>query len=541
MRRGAIVGFAALAWLAASVAAVQGATCESLAGLKLRKTSITLAESVPAGAFTPPDGKPISNLPAFCRVAGVIRPSSDSHIEFEVWMPASGWNGKFQGVGNGGFAGAIMYGGLAGAVARGYAAASTDTGHRPAPRPAPWGGGTDASWALGHPQKIVDFGYRAIHETAVKAKAIVRAFYGEAPRRSYFSSCSNGGRQALMEAQRFPNDYDGIIAGAPANYWTHLLASAAALIKATLAEPGAYISAAKLPAIQVAVLAACDELDGIKDSVLEYPPQCRFDPASLLCQGPETDACLTPPQAAALRKIYDGLRNSKGERIFPGYSPGGEAEPGGFGPWITGPAPEKALLYAFGTQFFRNMVYNDPNWDYRTFDVDRDTKAAFDRMGRILNATSPDLRRFQRRGGKLILYHGWCDAAIPAQNMIDYYRSVVEKMGVERTATFLRLYMAPGVQHCGGGAGPNVFGQGGVPQADPRHDMAAALERWVEEGIPPEEIIATRYQKGADASSGVLRTRPLCPYPQVARWKGSGSTDEAANFTCAAPELAGGR
>lgn len=525
----AVLGLLA-GWVAGDPAL--GAGCEELARLELEQTTITRAERVTSGAFEPPGGKPIGQLPAFCRVAGVIRPSEDSHIEFEVWMPEAGWNRKFYGVGNGGFAGAISYGGLAQAVRRGYAAASTDTGHR--------GEGRDASWALGHPEKIVDFGWRAIHEMTVKSKAIVRAFYGEPPRRSYFSACSNGGRQALMEAQRFPEDYDGIIAGAPANNWTRLLSSAAALLKATLAEPGAYIPASKLPAIQNAVLAACDALDGVTDGVLELPTRCRFDPATIACGGPESETCLTAPQIAALRKIYDGLRDSRGRLLFPGYSPGGEADPGGFGPWITGAKPETSALYAFGTQFFKNMVYSDPNWDYRTYDVERDTKAA-DRLAPVLNATDPDLGRFERRGGKLILYHGWCDAAIPAQSTIDYYRSVVARMGEARVRRFVRLYMAPGVQHCGGGAGPNVFGQLGVPMGDAEHDLAAALERWVEEGRPPGAIIATRYNKGNDPSSGVQRTRPLCPYPQVARWDGKGNPDEATSFTCVAPEQMPGR
>ena len=264
------------------------ATCEDLAKLTLPDTTITTAQSMPAGSFTPPDGHALPNLPAFCRVAGVIKPSGDSNIQFEVWLPASGWNKKFQGIGNGGFAGAISYSGLGGAVTHGYATASTDTGHR--------GDGTDASWALGHPEKIMDFGYRAIHETADKAKGVIRAFYGEGPRRSYFSSCSNGGRQALMEAQRFPADYDGIIAGAPANFWTHLLIGAAWDVKATLTQPGAYISAVKLPAIEKAALAACDALDGVKDGVIEDPTRCHFDPDTLLCKGPESDACLTAPQ-----------------------------------------------------------------------------------------------------------------------------------------------------------------------------------------------------------------------------------------------------
>jgi feruloyl esterase len=482
---------------------------------------------VPAGLFTPSGGKPIPNLPAFCRVAGVIRPTSDSNIQFEVWMPVSGWNRKFQGVGNGGFAGAINFGAMADALARGYATASTNTGHQ--------GGGTDAGWALGHPQKVIDFGYRAIHETAETAKATIREFYGEGPRRSYFNSCSNGGRQALMEAQRFPGDYDGIIAGAPANFWTHLLSAAVWDMRATLEEPGSYIPAAKLPAIQAAAIAACDTLDNVKDGVLEDPARCQFDPATLLCRGPESDSCLTALQVAALKKIYSGPRNSKGERVFPGYSPGGEAENGGWAPWITGTEPEKSLMFAFGTQFFRNMVYANPAWDFRTFDVDRDTKAADDKMARTLNATDPDLRRFKERGGKLILYHGWSDAAIPALNAIDYYRSVVSKMGAKETGTFVRLFMVPGMQHCGGGSGPNSFGQLSGVEGSPLDDIDAALERWVEEGVAPERIIATKHKTGSNRASGVARTRPLCSYPQVARWNGTGSTDDAANFTCAEP------
>jgi len=511
------------------IAPAAAATCESLTSLALLNTTIR-AQSMPAGSFTPPEGRPIPNLPAFCRVSGVIRPSSDSNIQFEVWLPASGWNGKFQGIGNGGYAGVISFGGLANAMAHGYAAASTDTGHQ--------AGGTDAGWALGHPEKVVDFGYRAIHETADKAKAIIRAFYGEAPKRSFFSSCSNGGRQALMEAQRFPADYDGIIAGAPANYWTHLLSAAAADMRSTQVAQGTYIPSAKLPAIQAAALAACDSNDGVKDGVIENPARCHFDPSSLICNGPESDTCLTTPQVAALKKIYDGPRNSSGKSMFPGYSPGGEAEQGAWGLWITGEAPEKSLMFAFATQFFKNIVYGNPAWDYRTFDVDRDTKTADEKASHILNSTNPNLRPFKSRGGKLILYHGWSDAAIPAQNAIDYYQSVIAKMGTKDSAEFVRLFMVPGMQHCGGGSGPNNFGQFTVAQSDPQHDIDAALERWVEGGIAPQQIIATKYKDDSNPSSGVVRTRPLCPFPQVARWKGSGGTDDAANFVCAMPEPA---
>ncbi len=513
-------------WMASSLPGAQ-ATCESLAKIALANVSAATAESRGAGDFTPPEGRAIRNLPAFCRVAGTIKPSPDSDIRFEVWMPSSGWNGKFQGVGNGGFAGSISYAGLADAVAHGYATASTDTGHQ--------AGGTDASWALRHPEKIVDFGYRAVHETAVVAKAVITRYYGSAPSRSYFSSCSNGGRQALMEAQRYPADYDGIIAGAPANDWTHLLAGAGWDMKATMGQPASYISAAKLPAIEGAALNACDAADGVKDGVIEDPSRCRFDPGTLLCKGAESDACLTALQLTALRQIYAGPRDSKGRQVFPGYSPGGEAEQGGWAAWITGPAPEKALLFAFGTQFYMNMVFDNPGWQFRSFDVDRDTKAADDKLAGVLNATNADLSAFQKRGGKLILYHGWSDAAIPAASTTDYYQRVIARMGAKETSGFVRLYMAPGMQHCGGGSGADSFGQGGTPSGDRFHDLAAALEAWVERGQAPAAIIATKYKAGTNRASGTLRTHPLCPYPQVARWKGSGSTDDGANFSCIAP------
>ena len=336
-----------------------------------------------------------------------------------------------------------------------------------------------------------------------------------------------------MEAQRFPEDYDGIVAGAPANGFTHLLAAAAWDTLATLSDPASYIPPAKLPAIQAAALAACDLLDGVKDGVIENPAQCRFDPATLLCKGAESDDCLTAPQVAALKKIYAGPRNSKGKQITPGYSPGGEAEQGGWAAWITGPAPEKSLMFAFGTNFFRNMVYSDPAWDYRKFDLDRDTKAADNKMAAILNATNPDLGKFKKRGGKLIIYHGWSDAAIPATTTVDYYRSVLSKMGANNTAAFVRLYMVPGMQHCGGGSGPNSFGQASLNPGDAQHDINTALERWVEDDAAPTQIIATKYKTGVNPASGVVRTRPLCPYPQIAKWNGTGSTDDAANFVCA--------
>ena len=499
-------------------------TCEKLAELKLSNTTVATAQSVPAGGFTPATGPagPFKELPGFCRVTGVIKPTSDSDIRFEVWMPTSGWNGKFQGIGNGGFAGSISLPALGAAVARGYAAASTDTGHAT----------SDASWALGHPDKIVDYGHRAIHEMTEKAKAIVSAFYGNGPKRSYFASCSNGGRQALMEAQRYPNDYDGLIAGAPANYFTHILTGFAWNLQATTIDPASYIPPSKLKAIETAALGACDDRDGVTDGVLDDPTQCRFDPSVLLCKGADSDACLTEKQVIALKKIYAGPRTSKGEQIIPGFVPGGETGPGGWQAWVTGAGSNKGLQFFFSSQTFANMVYNNPAWDLKTSDLEKDNKLADEKLASILNATDPNLKAFKARGGKLILYHGWSDAALPPVNTINYFQSVVAKMGQRDAASFVRLYMVPGMQHCGGGPGPSIFGAAVNPIAsDAKHDMTVALERWVEESVAPEQIIASKRQ-GVDPKSPPVRTRPLCPYPQVARYKGSGSTDDAANFVC---------
>jgi hypothetical protein len=499
-------------------------TCEKLSGLKLANTTITSAQSVSPGAFTPATGSPapFKELPAFCRVTGVIKPTPDSEIKFEVWMPSAGWNGKFQGIGNGGFAGYIAYSELATAVGRGYASASTDTGHT----------GQDASWALGHPERIVDYGYRAVHEMTDKAKSIINAFYGNAPKRSYFSSCSNGGRQALMEAQRYPNDYDGLIAGAPANYFTHFFAGFAWNQQALLSDSSSYIPASKLKAIETAALFACDARDGVTDGVIDDPRRCNFDPSILLCKGAESDACLTERQITTLKKIYEGPRNARGEPIIPGFVPGGETEPGGWDRLIIGAGPGKSGEFSFATQAFANMIYNDPAWDLKTFDLERGTGLADEKMATILNATDANLNAFRERGGKLILYHGWADAGLSPLNTINYFESVVKKLGRRDSASFIRLFMAPGVQHCGGGRGPDAFGAlvPGAPR-DAEHDVSLALERWVEEGKAPDRIIATKLE-GPGPKSKIVRTRPLCPYPQVARHKGSGSTNDAANFVC---------
>jgi feruloyl esterase len=510
------------------VAVAQTGACERLAELKLTDTTITAAQSVAAGAFTPPAGSAAAfkDLPAFCRVTGAIKPTSDSDIKFEVWMPAANWNGRFHGVGNGGFAGSITYSQLAAGVARGYAAASTDTGHS---------GGT-AEWALGHPEKVVDYGYRGIHEMTEKAKLVVTAFYGGAPKRSYFASCSNGGRQALMEAQRYPNDYDGIIAGAPANDFTGTLTLFAWNMRLTLADPASYIPSTKLQAIEAAGVAACDARDGVSDGMLDDPSRCRFDPTVLQCKGAETDECLTEKQVASLARIYAGPRDTAGRQIIPGFVPGAETGPGGWAGWVTGASPEASQQFFFATQGFKYLVYGDPNWNYQTFDLERDGRQANQRLAAVLNATNPDLKAFNARGGKLILHHGWNDAALPPTNTINYYQNVIKTMGVQQTDGFVRLFMVPGMQHCGGGPGPNSFGQylTSTP-SDPERDLTLALERWVEQGVAPAQVIAAKRQ---DPSASPSRTRTLCAYPQVARYKGSGSSDDAASFSCVAEPTA---
>ena len=511
-------------------------SCERVADLAVPKTKIASAQVVAAGSFTPPanlspwmSGDPATykRLPAFCRVVADAGPSADSDIKIEVWMPVSGWNGRFRGQGNGGFAGEIDYQSMGIAAGQGYATAGTDTGHA--------GSGLDARWALGHPEKVIDFGYRGVHEMTQVAKAAIKAFYGKGPVRSYFAGCSNGGRQALMEAQRFPEDYDGILAGAPANFWTHLLTSALWDAQATTLDERSYIPSSKLPAIARSVSAACDTQDGVADGVLGDPRQCRFAPAAMLCKDGDSPTCLTAPQVTALQKLYEGARDADGRRIFPGFLPGAEEGEGGWGTWITGSAPGKALLFTFANGFFSNMVYDKADWDYKSANVDRALKAAESRAARTLDATDPNLKPFKDRGGKLILYHGWNDPAISALNTIDYYQAVVDTMPSGEVEPFLRLYMAPGVQHCGGGPGPDSFGQGGAPPPAPaQHSLQLALERWVDGGTAPSTVVAARYAERppADARAEVKMTRPLCPYPQTAAYKGAGDPNDAASFTC---------
>ena len=479
------------------------ATCESLKSLSLDNTTITMAETVAAGQFSLPatgrgaaqQNAAFKQLPAFCRVAATLKPSSDSDIKVEVWLPMSNWNNKYQAVGNGGWAGVISYPAMAEALGRGYVSSSTDTGHV----------GGSGSFALGHQEKLVDFGYRSEHEMTVKSKEIIKAFYGNAPQLSYWNGCSTGGRQGLKEAQMFPNDYDGIIAGAPANRTAISLWIAFAVLK----DEASYIPAEKYKTIHQAVLNACDAIDGVKDGLIEDPRQCKFDPKVLQCTGADNASCLTAPQVKAAQQIYSPAKNPHtGQELFNSLVPGTEL---GWGVQAAGPDPS-ANIY----DQFRYVVYKDPNWNWRTFDWDKGIELSEKPENLVMNATDPNLKQFFAHNGKLLLYHGWADTNVPTLNTIKYYDSVLKTMGgPSKTSNNVRLFLEPGMGHCGGGEGPNVF------------DKVATLEQWVEKGKAPEQIIASH-----SASGKVDRTRPLCPYPQVAQYKGSSSIDDAANFVC---------
>jgi len=470
--------------------------CEQLSSLAIPNATVTLARSYPAGEFT--SGRTFA-VPAFCRVAVTATPTPDSDIKVEVWLPdAEKWNGKLLGTDNGGFSGAINYAALANAITKGYAAVGTDTGHS----------GDQMDFGVGHPEKIVDWAYRSIHEMTVIAKSVVERGTGRPASRSYFSGCSTGGQQALSEAQRYPADYDGIVAGDPGNNRINLIYGFLWSWLATHGPGGAPIlPSAKLPAMARAAVAACDKNDGLEDGLIGDPRSCRFDPAVLTCAGAESDACLTPAQIEAAKKVYAGARNARtGEQLYPGWAPGSEA---GWGSYITNPKEPVRI------GLFRGWVFSNPSWDPRAFDWDKDVatvNAAFPQ----LNAMATDLGAFKARGGKLIMYTGLADPVSVPFDTINYYESVAAAMGgMPATQTFFRFFAAPGMAHCGGGTGPNTF------------DALAALDAWVEKGTAPDSIPASHATEGR-----VDRTRPLCAYPAVARYNGTGSIDEAANFTC---------
>ena len=483
----------------------KAASCESLAAVSLTNATITSAQSVAPGAFTPPvpaqpSAAQFGRLPEFCRITATLAPSADSDIRIEVWMPASGWNGKLQAVGNGGWAGVISYPALAAGVAGGYAAASTDTGHR----------GNTASFAIGHPEKVVDMSYRAVHEMTVQAKSIVKAYYGDAPKLSFWNGCSTGGRQGITEAAKYPADFDGIVAGAAAIHWINLHVARMTLNSFVNRSADSPIPPAKYPMIHEAVLQACDALDGVKDGVIENPARCRFNPAVLACKGADGPACLTPAQVETARAIYSPVKNPRtGEELRPALlQPGSELS------WatLTGPEP-----LSYSQELFQYMVFKDPNWDWRHFNAATDIDLALQTNDGQLNFTDPDLRPFFKRGGKLLMYHGWADQQVTPLDSIQYFNDVIKKVEMDVVGKSIQLYMVPGMNHCQGGPGADSF------------DKMAAMEEWVAKGAAPDHIVAAHRTAG-----NVDRTRPLCPYGKVATYNGKGSTDDAANFVCKA-------
>jgi feruloyl esterase len=515
-------------------------SCESLANLELREATVTMAKTVAAGEFQaparsvggpggpgapagpggpgapagpggpgrpgaggpPPGGMPTpfgssdAIQPGFCRVAVTMKPSGDSDIKMEVWLPLSTWNGKFFGAGSFGWGGSILYEGLILGVKNGYAVANNDTGHTNE-------AGTTGQFALGHPDKVIDYGYRANHEMTLQAKAIIEAFYGVSPKHSYWVGCSLGGQQGLTEAQRFPDDYDGVVVGAPASPITRLNAWQIWPAVLISQDPARAIPRSKSGMVSQAILGKCDELDGVKDGILENPLRCTFDPQELLCKGADSPECLTAPQVDLLKRLYSGARNPRtGELVFAPMAPGGggnlsEANPMGV---------------ALG--LYRNLVFADPEWDWKTLDLDRDVFFADRVLSTVNLATNPDLKPFFGRGGKLLMYHGWLDGSSPVESF-NYHKAVLRAVG-PRARDSMRVFGVPGMGHCSGGPGCDTF------------DKLSAIDRWVETGEAPDRIVASKVVDGK-----VTRTHPICAYPAVARYKGTGSTDGAESFVCA--------
>lgn len=488
------------------------AACEDLAGMPIDGGRVTAAQVVDAGGFVapanpfgPPPGiaaSPFADVPAFCRVQLTLTPTSDSDIKSEVWLPLTGWNGKYVGVGNGIWAGSLSYTEMGRNVVRSYATAATDTGHT--------GNGLTAEWAIGHPEKLVDFGHRAVHVTTVAAKAVVERFYGRAPTRSYWNSCSTGGRQGLMAAYRYPNDFDAISAMAPANPMTDLMTQ-------TMWQGwqpqrfGAAITPQVLGAVHAEVIRQCDALDGLEDGLVGNPLQCRFDLSRV---------DLTPEQRQAMANIYGGVRDNAGNLLLPGWPYGSEMQ---LAALVMGQEP-----FPVAMSYFRDLVYyGREGWNWRTTDYADYVRDGASYGAGILNVPHDGLAAFFARGGKLLLSHGWNDGLIPATNTLAFHHSLYNALPAAQRDAQLRLFMAPGMDHCSGGEGPSVF------------DTLGAIDAWSTTGIAPERLIATRpVQAGGGMPGGPPlpprepMERPLCAWPMQAVYDGVGNPAVASSFQC---------
>ncbi len=469
----------------ALVAALSASPCDDLKSLSSQSVTITATEMVKAAPA----------VPAHCRITAVLTPVPESHIEIEVWLPADGWNGKLEVVGNGGWAGVISTPAMASALRDGYATASTDTGHK----------GGSGAFAV-HREALVDFAYRSMHELTVAAKTMVTAFYQRPARLSYYNGCSTGGRQGMMEAQRYPDDFDAIVAGAPVYNQIYLNTSQVALQTQMLRDPALLVPPAKVALLSQAVLKACDALDGVKDGIVSNPTKCAFDPAALLCTNADGADCLTPKQVDSVKRAYAPVKTTSGEVVYPGHAYGFEK-----GWRIPDSGAPINPLFADMPRF---VAHQDAKWDVMTFDLDADLAAAVKNAGYI-EASDPNLSKFKSRGGKLLFYHGWADPGPAPANTIAYYDAVVKALGGGKQDDWMRLFLLPGVGHCGGGVGPD------------QADYMAALERWRENDIAPDQIVAAKVSAGR-----IDMTRPICAYPKVAAYKGSGSPNDAGNFVC---------
>ena len=487
--------------------------CEQLASAALPNARITLAQARPAGAFQIPGagsgfGPSSMTLPAFCRVAATLTPTPDSEIRMELWLPAN-WNGKFMMVGNGAWSGAVSYAAMAEPLGRGYAVASTDTGHE----------GGRGTFGFGHPEKLIDFAWRAVHETTVAGKSLTTAYYGSRPRLSYWDGCSSGGKQGLKEVQMFPADYDGVIAGAPANNWMRLqVQSMVSSLANNPRDAKPILGPAQIALLHQGALDQCDGLDGLKNGEIADPRACRFQPSTLICkEGQDASGCLTPEQAKVAEVIYAPVRDpATGALIYPGLEPGSE------GQW-----PIVILTpWTIGTDNF-GLAHGDPDWDAHSFDPVKDLALA-ETWDPGIAATDPDLSAFKARGGKLIQYHGWADALIAPENSVNYYESVIASQGgPERTRDFYRLFLVPGMGHCGGAYDV---------------DWITPLEQWVEGGHAPDELMAKRLPPARFGPPGPgpavtvaaadLGARPICAYPNEGVYKGVGAAGDPAAFAC---------
>ncbi len=488
--------------------------CAELAGAVLPQGKVTAATLVPAGGFQPPPspfGPPpgvaasgFKGLPAFCRIQATLTPTPDSDIKVEVWLPATGWNGKLVGIGNGVWAGSISYFQLGEPLSRGYAVAATDTGHT--------GTGISGDFAVGHPEKLTDFGYRAVHGMTVAAKAAIRDFYGDGPKMSFWNSCSTGGRQGLMEAYRYPDDYDAISAMAPANPMTDLMTQSLWTGFQAVRTPGAGLTPAKLQALHKAYISQCDAGDGLADGIVSQPRSCKFDPAVIQCKAADAADCLTALQVGTMRAIYGGVRDKTGKQVLPGFPPGSELQ---LAALISAPEP-----FPVATTYMKLLVFGGvPNWSFRDFDYGADTLKARAYGASILDVPSTGLGPFFARGGKLLLSHGWTDGLIPANNTVRFYEQLSSRLPTGQARKQLRLFMVPGMNHCSGGEGASAI------------DTLGAIDQWASGGAAPERLIASRPPSPRQSPL----SRPLCPYPSVSRYDGHGPADQADSFTCAPP------